>query len=149
MASDSCRVLIEETKWHGSGLKKYYTYEHTYIGSLTLQEMDGTPWVYAKKEDAATPIALDAEIRPDGFILREKGSQRTVTRSGDWLVLKETDNEDDTVLQWWKSDIGMGYHAKFKSGGSWVCTSGSGELNVKNSGDKAVFWHDGFFSIPV
>lgn len=142
---EHCYISTEETQWHWkNGLPSYYTYGSKGIGRLTVVESGGTPWVYATD---GTPIDIEAEIRSDGFILREKETGKTVTRSGDWLVLKHADNEDDTVLQWQKTKEGMGYWAKFKSGGDWLCTDHNGELNVKNQGPYAVMWHNDFFLI--
>ncbi|KAJ5092310.1 hypothetical protein NUU61_007180 [Penicillium alfredii] len=70
---------------------------------------------------------------------------RFVCRSGHWVVMKpdhEITNKSDAVLAWERQTDGYSHYVYFVSGGSWLCTSKSGELNVKNEGHYAVMYHN-------
>ncbi|KAE8369484.1 hypothetical protein BDV27DRAFT_152980 [Aspergillus caelatus] len=152
MRGDPCYIRAQKVEWHRTttqvGSDFYWTAGDEGIGTLTVepQGSDPTPWVYAKP-DKNVALKLDVEIHQDGFILRDIDSGMTVSRSGDWVILKHAENPDDAMLQWSRISR-QTYWARFKSGGDWLRTNESGELNVKGSGEYAILMHNSFWHLP-
>ncbi|KAL4755910.1 uncharacterized protein BDW70DRAFT_145708 [Aspergillus foveolatus] len=145
-------ISVKRTDWHVGEAQPGNTqpelrFEHgnSAIGYLTSEGDEH--WAYARPNWNAA-IRININWCPGGMAMQDASTGALLTRSGDWVKWAHGGSHDDTLVTYQKNPNNGTYWLKFKSGGSWLCTSKEGELNVKNEGEYAQFRHRSMFFAP-
>ncbi|GIJ86732.1 hypothetical protein Asppvi_005627 [Aspergillus pseudoviridinutans] len=145
-------ISVKRTEWHFGGIQEGNTqpdlncqHRNRGIGSLTSEGDEH--WAYARP-NTSHAVRINISWFPGGMTMQDVDTGALLTRSSHWVKWAHGSSHDDSLVMYQKDTAKGVCWLKFKCEGSWLCTNQEGELNVKNEGEYAEFWHRSMFHAP-